>query len=135
MKQNPGLTIPQKTLIRLMKELKMKPDKKMPVMKGGANIVDYISKQKKKKLEKQHRDLLVKELNKFIRNAKKQQTGGGIIQDWFSGKKAKKFWSNVAKGFKMVWKPGMKVLEPIANILAPEVGIPLSIANKTLGLT
>jgi len=133
MKKKPALSIQQKIIARLLKELKLKGN--TPNMRGGCKICDYVSGIYGKKLHPMVRKQLASELNKFIRESKKQQVGSGVIEDLFTGRKAKKFWHGVSRGFKMVWKPGMKIIEPIATLLAPEIGIPLGIANKALGLT
>ena len=117
----------------LFKRMKVKGD--ATKMKGGASAVDYVAKQKNKKLTPEQRKELIKMLNDFIRSTKKHQKGGGIIEDLFTGKSARKWWSGFKKGWDIVWKPAMKVVEPLASTFVPEIGVPLTIANKTFGLT
>ena len=133
MKKNPALSIQQKIIARLLKELKLKGD--TPNIRGGCKICDYVSGIYGKKLHPEIRKQLASELNKFIRESKKQQVGSGVIENLFTGKKARRFWSGFKKGFTSVWKPGMRIIEPLATLFAPEIGIPLGIANKALGLT
>lgn len=128
----------RKVAEHLIKLFKIK-SKTMPAMRGGANLVDYLAKSRKKPLEKPHRSLLIKELNRFIRNAKTQQKGSGKVGDWFKNTfdspSAHRFYKGFAKGFKSVYSPAMRIFEPIASVVAPELGVPLGIANKALGLT
>ena len=83
-------------------------------------------------------DFVAKNLGKLFmylvkRRVQKGTSGSGLIQDLFSGPKAQKFWKNVSRGFKSVFKPGAKVLAPIATALGvPEVGIPLGILGEAL---
>ena len=134
MKQNPTLSVPQRVILQLMKELKIKGTPPAN-MRGGCKMCDYLAKQQGKTLHPEVRKQLAKALNDFMRIAKKNQVGGGIIEDLFTGRKAKHFWKGFRKGWDMVWKPGMKIIEPLASVFAPEVGVPLTIANKAFGLT
>ena len=129
MKQNPTLSVNQLIMAELLKKMKVKAKP----MKGGACCVDYIAKEKKKKLDPAQRKELIKMLNTFMRESKKNQVGGNIIQDLFTGKKAKKFWHGFKRGFTSVFKPGAQVLAPIATALGqPEIGIPLGIVANAM---
>lgn len=111
----------RKVAEHLIKLFKIKR-KTMPAMRGGANMVDFISKSKKINLDPQHRKVLIKELNKYIRDIKKTQMGGGVIDSLFTGKKASSFWKNFKKGFVSVIKPAAKIAGPILGAL----GMPVS---------
>jgi hypothetical protein len=65
-------------------------------------------------------------LFKFFKYA--VQSGAGMKK-----MKGGSFWSDFAKGFKMVFKPGAKILAGIATALGqPEIGIPLGIVSEAL---
>ena len=65
-------------------------------------------------------------LFKFFKYA--VQSGAGLTK-----MKGGSFWSDFAKGFKMVFKPGAKILAGIATALGqPEIGIPLGIVSEAL---
>jgi hypothetical protein len=138
MKQNPSLSVPQKVMLQLMKELKIKGTPPAN-MRGGCKMCDYLAKQQGKTLHPDVRKQLAKALNDFMRMAKKNQRGGGIIQDWFTGKKARRFWSDFGSGFVKGFTGVSKIAAPIldvATIFAPELA-PLSIGvnalNKGIG--
>ena len=114
MKKNPALSIQQKIIARLLKELKLKGN--TPNMRGGCKICDYVSGIYGKKLHPMVRKQLASELNKFIRLSKKQR-GGGVIQDWFTGKKAKKFWGDVGHGFVKGFTGVSKIAQPILDVV------------------
>ena len=123
----------------IMDELLKKMKVKAKPMKGGAACVDYIATQKKKKLEPDQRKMLIKMLNDFIRETKKSQKGGGIIQDLFTGRAAKKFWGDFGRGFKKGFLKTAAVAAPILDVLSivqPEL-IPVSLGvhalNKGIG--
>ena len=134
MAKNPSLSVPQKVMLQLMKELKIKGTPPAN-MRGGCKMCDYLAKQQGKTLHPEVRKQLAKALNDFMRIAKKNQVGGGIIEDLFTGKSARHFWKGFRKGWDSVWKPGMKIIEPLASVFVPEIGVPLTIANKAFGLT
>ena len=133
MAKNPSLSVPQRVMIQLMKELKIKGTPPAN-MRGGCKMCDYLASQKGKKLNPDDRKKLAKALNDFMRLAKKNQVGGGIIQDWFSGKKAKKFWSDVGHGFVKGFTGVSRVASPIldvATIFMPELA-PVTIGVNAL---
>lgn len=67
------------------------------------------------------------------RKLKKGSSGSGLIQDLFTGRKAKKFWGDVSRGFKMVMKPASKVLAPILTIAGmPIAGTALGAAGELM---
>ena len=105
-------------------------------MKGGASAVDYIARQKKKTLTVDQRKALVKMLNTFIRDTKKQQKGGGFIQDLFTGPKARRFWRDFKTGFVKGFTGVSKIAEPVLSALSivqPElapVAMGVSAINK-----
>ena len=119
----------RKVAEHLVRLFKIK-SKTIPSMRGGANMVDFISKSKKINLNKDHRKVLIKELNKYIRDIKKTQMGGGVIEDLFTGKKARSFWTGFKKGFVSVVKPAAKIGGPILSAL----GMPIAgIASEAVG--
>ncbi len=115
MKKNPALSIQQKIIARLLKELKLKGD--TPNIRGGCKICDYVSGIYGKKLHPMVRKQLASELNKFIRLSKKNQRGSGILQDLFTGKKARKFWGDVGHGFVKGFTGVSRVAEPILDVV------------------
>ncbi len=123
MARNPSLSVPQRVMIQLMKELKIKGTPPAN-MRGGCKMCDYLASQKGKKLNPDVRKQLAKALNDFMKMAKKNQVGGGILQDWFTGRKAKKFWSDVGTGFVKGFTGVSRVAAPIldvATIFMPEL--------------
>ena len=73
---------------------------------------------------------LTKGIIKAFKWALKNRKGKGLSGSGFAGAG---FFSDFAKGFKSVFKPGAKILGPIASTLGvPEIGIPLSIAGDLL---
>jgi len=119
----------RKVAEHLIKLFKIK-SKTLPAMRGGANMVDFISKSKKINLDPQHRKVLIKELNKYIRDIKKTQMGGGIIDSLFTGKKAKSWWKSFARGFKSIVLPAAKIAGPVLGAL----GMPIAgIASEAVG--
>jgi hypothetical protein len=121
--------IVRKVAEHLVRLFKIK-SKTIPSMRGGANMVDFISKSKKINLNKDHRKVLIKELNKYIRDIKKTQMGGGVIDSLFTGKKAKSWWKSFARGFTSVIKPAAKIAGPILGAL----GMPIAgIASEAVG--
>ena len=132
MKQNPTLSVNQLIMAELLKKMKVKAKP----MKGGACCVDYIAKEKKKKLDPAQRKELIKMLNTFMRESKKNQVGGNIIQDLFTGKKAKKFWGDFGRGFKKGFTGVSKIAAPlldVATIFIPElapVSVGVNAVNK-----
>jgi hypothetical protein len=125
MAKNPSLSVNQLIMAELLKKMKVKAKP----MKGGACCVDYIAKEKKKKLDPAQRKELIKMLNGFMRESKKNQVGGGILQDWFTGKKAKHFWKSFGDGFVRGFTGTAKIAAPILDIasvafpaLAPVAG-------------
>lgn len=119
----------RKVAEHLIKLFKIK-SKTIPSMRGGANMVDFISKSKKINLDPQHRKVLIKELNKYIRDIKKTQMGGGIIDSLFTGKKASKWWTNFRRGFSSVVRPVAKIAGPVLGAL----GMPIAgIASEAVG--
>jgi hypothetical protein len=116
MKQNPSLSIQQLIMKELLKKMKVKAKP----MKGGACCVDYISKEKKKKLQPEQRKELIKMLNKFIRESKKEQVGSGKIGDWFKktftpSPATKKFFKDFGHGFVRGFTGVSRIAEPILD--------------------
>ena len=133
MKQNPTLSVPQRVMIQLMKELKIKGTPPAN-MRGGCKMCDYLASQKGKTLHPEVRKQLAKTLNDFMRMAKKNQRGGGIIEDLFSGKKARRFWSDFGSGFVRGFTGVSKIAAPIldvATVFMPELA-PVSIGVNAL---
>ena len=133
MKQNPSLSVPQRVILQLMKELKIK-GKPPANMRGGCKMCDYLASKQGKKLHPDVRKQLAKALNDFMRMAKKNQVGGGIIQDLFTGKKARRFWSDVGTGFVKGFTGVSKIAAPIldvATIFMPELA-PVSIGVNAI---
>ena len=138
MKQNPTLSVPQRVMIQLMKELKIKGTPPAN-MRGGCKMCDYLASQKGKKLNPDDRKKLAKALNDFMRMAKKNQVGGGIIEDLFTGKSARKFWGDVGRGFKKGFTGVSRVAAPILDVVSifqPElapVAMGVNLLNKGIG--
>lgn len=119
----------RKVAEHLIKLFKIKR-KTMPAMRGGASMVDYVATSKKINLDPQHRKVLIKELNKYIRDIKKTQMGGGIIDSLFTGKKARSFWTNFRRGFTSIVRPVAKIAGPVLGAL----GMPIAgIASEAVG--
>ncbi len=130
MKQNPTLSVNQLIMAELLKKMKVKAKP----MKGGACCVDYIAKEKKKKLDPAQRKELIKMLNTFMRESKKNQVGGNIIQDLFTGKSARKFWGDFKKGFVKGFTGVSRVAAPILDIVSivqPELA-PLAVGVNAM---
>lgn len=120
--------IKKMVLNELFKKMKVKGDASK--MRGGAMAVDYVVQQKKKELKPEQRKMLIKMINDFIRETKKQQKGGGVISDLFTGPAARRFWGSVKKGFTSV----SKIAEPILDVLSivqPELA-PLSLGVSAM---
>lgn len=117
MKQGAKPSVNQRIVAQLMKELKIKGTPPQN-MRGGCKMCDYLASQKGKTLHPEVRKQLAKALNDFMRMAKKNQRGGGILQDWFTGKKARKFWSDFGRGFKMGFTGTAKLAAPILDVVS-----------------
>ena len=133
MKQGATPSVNQRIMEQLMKELKIKGTPP-PNMKGGCKMCDYLAKQKGKTLHPEVRKQLAKALNDFVRMSKKNQRGGGILQDLFTGKKARHFWKNFGDGFVKGFTGVSKIAAPIldvATIFMPELA-PVSIGVNAI---
>lgn len=138
MAKNPSLSVPQRVMLQLMKELKIKGTPPAN-MKGGCKMCDYLASQKGKTLHPEVRKQLAKALNDFMRMSKKNQRGGGILEDWFTGKKAKHFWKNFGHGFVKGFTGVSKIAAPILDVVSifqPElmpVALGVHALNKGVG--
>ena len=125
MKQNPTLSVNQLIMAELLKKMKVKAK---PMKGGGATCVDYICSEKKKKLDPAQRKELIKMLNKFMRD-NKRQVGSGKVGDWFKktftpSPATKKFFKDFARGFKTGFTGVSKIAAPlldVATIFIPEL--------------
>ena len=135
MKQNPTLSVNQLIMAELLKKMKVKAKP----MKGGACCVDYIAKEKKKKLDPAQRKELIKMLNTFMRESKKNQVGSGKVGDWFKktftpSPATKKFFKDFARGFKTGFTGVSKIAAPlldVATIFIPELA-PVSVGVNAM---
>lgn len=112
----------------IMSELLKKMKVKVKPMKGGACCVDYIAKEKKKTLDPLQRKELVKMLNTFMRENKKQ-VGSGKVGDWFKktftpSPATKKFFRDFGRGFVKGFTGVSRIAAPIldvASVAFPEL--------------
>jgi len=139
MAKNPTLSVNQLIMNELLKKMKVK----QKPMRGGACCVDYIAKEKKKKLDPAQRKELIKMLNGFIRE-NKRQVGGGKVGDWFKktftpSPATKRFFKSFAKGLKTGFLKTAQIAAPILDVVSivqPELAplaIGLNVLNKGVG--
>ena len=139
MKQNPSLSVNQLIMTELLKKMKVKNKP----MRGGACCVDYIAKEKKKKLDPAQRKELIKMLNGFMRE-NKRQVGSGKIGDWFKktftpSPATKKFFKDFGHGFVRGFTGVSKIAGPIldaVSIVQPElmpIAMGVNLFNKGVG--
>ncbi len=139
MARNPSLSVNQLIMAELLKKMKVKAKP----MKGGACCVDYIAKEKKKKLDPAQRKQLIKMLNKFLRD-NKRQVGSGKVGDWFKktftpSPATKKFFKDFGRGFKTGLLKTAQIAAPILDVVSivqPELAplaIGLNVLNKGIG--
>ena len=139
MKQNPSLSVNQLIMTELLKKMKVKNKP----MRGGACCVDYIAKEKKKKLDPAQRKELIKMLNGFMRE-NKRQVGSGKIGDWFKktftpSPATKKFFKDFGHGFVRGFTGVSKIAAPIldaVSIVQPElmpIAMGVNLFNKGVG--
>ena len=139
MKQNPALSVNQLIMAELLRKMKVKAKP----MKGGACCVDYIAKEKKKKLDPAQRKQLIKMLNGFIRD-NKRQVGSGKVGDWFKktftpSPATKKFFRDFGHGFVQGITGVSKIAAPILDVVSifqPElapVAMGVNLFNKGIG--
>jgi len=127
----------------IMAELLKKMKVKAKPMRGGACCVDYIAKEKKKKLDPAQRKQLINMLNKFMRE-NKRQVGSGKIGDWLKktftpSPATKKFFKDFGRGFKTGFLKTAQIAAPILDVVSifqPEIAplaIGLNAVNKGIG--
>ena len=89
-----------------------------PTRYSGGACVDCVANHKKLTMHPQQRKMLVKMLNTFIKDSKAHQSGGNIIQDLFTGKKARSFWNNFKTGFVKGFTGVSKIAAPILDVVS-----------------
>lgn len=111
-----------KVLVPLLSALKHKS-------MGGSGMVKLPTK-KKKKLVLSLSKGIVRALLAGHKGGSLHIAGGGLK---IAGGDAKQWFSDFWKGFKSVFKPGAKILGPIANAMGvPEIGVPLSAIGNAM---
>ena len=129
MKRNSKPSIHVELAKQLSKRLKLKQKGELPNMRGGCNVCSYLEKQRGGALNSKSKKELTKMINTFVRelrvDQKAHQSGGGKISQWFkstfAGPKARKFYSDFGRGFKIGFLGASKVAEPILGIASMAV--------------